>query len=144
MLAAWQADFALSLTGETDAGAVHAQRAIDIGRELGDASIELIGCSQLGLALVARGDVAEGMRLLQASAAAAVAGEIADRALAGYACCYLITACGRVHDDSWTRSARGSATTPCGSSAGPSTPACSSSRATGTGRRRRCSGPHTT
>ena len=98
MLAAWQADFAITITGETEAGVAYAQRAVDIGRELGDTGIELIGCSQLGLGLVARGDVAEGMRLLQASAAAAVAGEFGDRALAGFACCYLITACGRVHD----------------------------------------------
>ena len=98
LLAAWQADFQITVTGETEAGVAHAQRAIDIGRQLGDAGIELIGCSQLGLGLVARGDVAEGMRLLQASAAAAVAGEFGDRALAGFACCYLITACGRVHD----------------------------------------------
>jgi DNA-binding CsgD family transcriptional regulator len=98
LLAAWQADFEITVIGETEAGVAHARLAIDLGRELGDAGIELIGRSQLGLGMVARGDVAEGMRLLQASAAAAVAGEFGDRTLAGFACCYLITACGRVHD----------------------------------------------
>jgi LuxR family transcriptional regulator, maltose regulon positive regulatory protein len=98
LLAAWQADFRITVTGETEAGVAHARRAIDLGRELGDADIELIGRSQLGLALVARGDVAEGLRMLQASAAAAVVGEIADRALAGFACCYLIAACDQIHD----------------------------------------------
>ena len=98
MLAVWQADFAITIFADTDAGTEYAQRAIDIGRELGEDGIELMGRSQLGLVMVARGEVAEGMRLLQGSAAAAVAGEFGDRALAGYACCYLITACGRVSD----------------------------------------------
>jgi LuxR family transcriptional regulator, maltose regulon positive regulatory protein len=98
MLAVWQADFAITVFADTDAGIEYAQRAIDIGRELGEDGIELIGRSQLGLVMVARGEVTEGMRLLQGSAAAAVAGEFGDRALAGYACCYLITACGRVSD----------------------------------------------
>ena len=98
LLAVWQADFAISGAADTEGGEVHARRAIEIGRELGDDGIELMGQAQLGLVLVARGEVEEGLRLLQGSAAAAVAGEFGYRDLAGYACCYLITACGRIHD----------------------------------------------
>ena len=45
-----------------------------------------------------RGEVQAGMRLLEATAVAATAGEISDPAYAGYACCYLITACHEVRD----------------------------------------------
>ena len=84
--------------GDTDAAAEHADRAVEIARELGDVDIELVGRSQQGIVLVTRGRVVDGMRLLDTSAAAAVAGEINDRALAGYACCYIINACELVHD----------------------------------------------
>jgi ATP/maltotriose-dependent transcriptional regulator MalT len=97
LLAAWLADFAIT-AGDIDAAAAHADRAVDVARELGDVDIELIGRSQQGLVLVTRGRVVDGMRLLDASAAAAIAGEIGDRALAGYACCYVINACELVHD----------------------------------------------
>jgi ATP/maltotriose-dependent transcriptional regulator MalT len=97
LLASWLADFAIT-AGDTDAAAGHADRAVEIAREVGDVDIELIGRSQQGIVLVTRGRVVDGMRLLDASAAAAVAGEINDRALAGYACCYIINACELVHD----------------------------------------------
>jgi ATP/maltotriose-dependent transcriptional regulator MalT len=51
-----------------------------------------------GLALVAAGDVDEGMRRLDDAAAAAVAGAIADARLAEVVCCHLIDACKRVRD----------------------------------------------
>jgi LuxR family transcriptional regulator, maltose regulon positive regulatory protein len=97
LLAAWLADFAIT-AGDTDAAAGHADRAVEIARDIGDADIELVGRAQQGIVLVTRGRVVDGMRLLDTSAAAAVAGEISDRALAGYACCYVINACGLVHD----------------------------------------------
>lgn len=98
LLAMWQADFAIGVTGDSAAAAEHAARTREIGRELAENDIELIGRAQEGNLLVARGEVTEGMRLLTAAAAAAVSGEISDRALAGYACCYMINACGLIRD----------------------------------------------
>ena len=51
-----------------------------------------------GLACVAEGAVADGMRRLDEATTAAVAGEIADVRLAETICCHLIDACQRVRD----------------------------------------------
>jgi DNA-binding NarL/FixJ family response regulator len=51
-----------------------------------------------GLALVAEGEVAEGMRRLDEAATAATSGEIADAALVEIICCHVIDACKRVRD----------------------------------------------
>jgi LuxR family maltose regulon positive regulatory protein len=99
-LAAWQADFTLTVDGDAVAGAAKAAEVVRIGRELGIADVELIGRSQSGLALVLQGRITEGMRLLDSSAAAAVAGEIVDPAYAGYALCYVINACELARDPS--------------------------------------------
>ncbi|MFC6287828.1 LuxR C-terminal-related transcriptional regulator [Nocardioides sp. GCM10027113] len=98
LLAMWRADFALDAFGDTEEAVRQAARAREIGRELGQDDIELFGRAIEGNLLVTRGQVTEGMRLLTAAAAAAVSGDIADRALAGYACCYLINACDLVND----------------------------------------------
>src|SRR5205085_4089541 len=59
---------------------------------------EMLGLSLQGLALVASGAVAEGMRLLDEVNAAVVAGELTDQIAIGLASCYLIAACDRVRD----------------------------------------------
>lgn len=92
-LAAWEADFAIT-HGDLTLAARKSEEAVSIGRQLGIRDVELIGRAQQGYLLVVQGRAAEGMRLLDASAAAAVAGEFTDRALGGYACCYEI---GRAH-----------------------------------------------
>ncbi len=97
LLATWEADFAIE-AADTDLAEQKAARAIEIGVEVGDADVELMGRAQEGLVKVVRGDVDAGMRLLDASAAAAVAGEFHDPAFAGYACCYLISVCSLVRD----------------------------------------------
>jgi DNA-binding NarL/FixJ family response regulator len=51
-----------------------------------------------GLALVADGEVAEGMRRLDEAATAATSGEVADAALVEIICCHVIEACKRVRD----------------------------------------------
>ncbi len=96
-LAAWEADFAIAVSDVAQAEQ-HASTAVAIGRELGVPDIELLGQAQLGYALVMRGEIPRGMRLLDASAAAAAAGEVVDPALAGYCFCYVISACSHVLD----------------------------------------------
>lgn len=96
-LALWEADFALS-DSDLDTAELRSVEALEIGRRLEDADIELLARSQQGLVQLMRGEVQAGMRLLEATAVAATAGEISDPAYAGYACCYLITACHEVRD----------------------------------------------
>lgn len=96
-LALWEGDFALSAS-DLAAAETKADEALEIGRQLEDADIELLARAQQGLVQLMRGDVQAGMRLLEATAVAATTGEISDPAYAGYACCYLITACHEVRD----------------------------------------------
>ena len=96
-LALWEADFALSVA-DLSVAKLKAAEALEIGRQLEDSNIELLARSQQGLVQLMRGEVQAGMRLLEATAVAATAGEISDPAYAGYACCYLITACHEVRD----------------------------------------------
>lgn len=51
-----------------------------------------------GLSAVTRGDIAEGMRRLDAAVTAALGGEVQDISAVGPICCYLIFACERVRD----------------------------------------------
>lgn len=96
-LAAWQADFSYA-AGDTAGLVAGANRVIEIAAELGNSDLDLIGRAQLGLGKVMQGEVDTGMRLLDATAVAAVAGELGDIEFAGYVCCYLIGACGVARD----------------------------------------------
>src|SRR5205823_1268836 len=64
----------------------------------GDSEMEVLSIGMEGLARVTRGDIADGMRLLDESTTAALAGECRDLSVVGTACCYLISACERVRD----------------------------------------------
>lgn len=97
-LSVWEGDFAISAENDPVKAARLAGRTIEIGRAVGVPDIELLGLAQQGVALVSQGHVTEGMRRLDASVTAAVAGEMSDVASAGYACCYLISACEQVRD----------------------------------------------
>jgi ATP/maltotriose-dependent transcriptional regulator MalT len=73
-------------------------QAGELARSLGVFDLEMLACAYRGLALVSQGRVSEGMRLLDGSTAAALAGEIADADAQCSACCCLIYACERVRD----------------------------------------------
>ncbi|MFE6964696.1 LuxR C-terminal-related transcriptional regulator [Agromyces sp. NPDC057679] len=96
-LALWEADFALS-DSNLGIAELKSAEALEIGRLLDDSDIELLARAQQGLVRLMRGEIEDGMRLLEATAVAALTGEISDPAYAGYACCYLITACQEVRD----------------------------------------------
>jgi ATP/maltotriose-dependent transcriptional regulator MalT len=89
---------ALLVRNDPDEAARLAREANAIGRELGDLDLELFALAQEGLVLVGEGRVDEGMRRLDAAAAAAVAGELTDVDAITTTCCYLIYACKRVRD----------------------------------------------
>lgn len=89
---------ALFEDGEPDRAHDHATRGIRVAQAVGDIDLEMLGRSLQGLALVASGAVAEGMRGLDEVNAAVVAGEMDDWVAIGLSCCYMIAACDRVRD----------------------------------------------
>jgi DNA-binding NarL/FixJ family response regulator len=91
---------ALCLLEEGDLERAHALAAegIRVAREVGNTDLEMVGRAVQGLALVASGAVAEGMRGLDEVNAAVVAGELKDLVAIGLSCCYMIAACERVRD----------------------------------------------
>ncbi len=97
LVAMWEADFAVE-SADTDLAEQKAARVVEIGETLGNTDLELIGQAQQGYVKVVRGEVDDGMRMLDAAAAAAVTGEFSDQAFAGWSCCYLISACTQVRD----------------------------------------------
>jgi len=90
----------LCLLEEGDPERAHALAADGIreARAAGNVDLEMLGRAVQGLALVASGAVAEGMRLLDEVNTAVVAGELTDLVAIGLSCCYLISACERVRD----------------------------------------------
>lgn len=68
------------------------------GRTLGVVDLEMHGLALEGLALVAMGQVEQGMARLDEATAAATSGEMEDPALIGVTCCFLIYACEWVRD----------------------------------------------
>jgi ATP/maltotriose-dependent transcriptional regulator MalT len=89
-----------ALHGDHDPAAARALAAEGVAAAREAASVEYeMGCLALeGLALVAAGEVADGMRRLDAATTAAVAGEVQNVRLVEVICCHLIDACQRVRD----------------------------------------------
>jgi len=75
-----------------------AAEAIRIAQEASSVDFEMLGRAVQGLALVAAGSVAEGMRRLDEVNAAVIGGELKDLVVIGLSCCYMISACERVRD----------------------------------------------
>ncbi len=96
-LAVREAEVALN-AGTPEVARAAAERAIAIGEQTGDEDVQVVGRSLEGVALVQEGEIAEGMRRLDESAAAATAGEIVDLMWTSKVCCNLISACERVGD----------------------------------------------
>ena len=97
-LAVRQAEVALNVDHDAEAALVASTRAQDVGRSVGDHELVIVGQSLAGLARVRLGDVDGGMPLLDAAAAAATAGDVAELMWMGKICCWLISACQETHD----------------------------------------------
>jgi ATP/maltotriose-dependent transcriptional regulator MalT len=72
--------------------------SLDLARQYNAIDGEMVCLALRGLALVAQGEVEEGMRSLDEATAAAVGGEVADARLVQTICCHMIDACKRVRD----------------------------------------------
>jgi DNA-binding SARP family transcriptional activator len=110
-LAFLEGEVALVAHGDTARAAEHAARALEVGRRTGVMDLEMLALSLIGLARVAAGEIAEGMRDLDQATAAAVGGELSGLHFAGAVCCHMIYACERVHDveraAQWCETVRG-------------------------------------
>jgi DNA-binding CsgD family transcriptional regulator len=76
----------------------HAREALAIGRRVGNADVEVMALSQLGLACVSQGRVQEGLTLIDEAMAAATGGEASDPLAISDTCCTTLVACDRLAD----------------------------------------------
>ena len=93
-----EASLCLMEAGDPDRAHTMAVEGMRIARAARNVDLEMLALSVQGLALVASGAIAEGMRRLDEVNTAIVAGELTDLVAIGLACCYLIAACERVRD----------------------------------------------
>ena len=98
LLGILDAHLALLVDHDLEAARRHCDETEALGRALGDVNAEVGARAVRGLLLVTQGAVAEGMRLLDEAAAAAVGGELTEPIAATSVPCYLIYACKRVRD----------------------------------------------
>lgn len=75
-----------------------ARGAKDMARDLGLLDLEMYGQALEGLALVALGDVSEGLTCLDEATAAVVSGEVENLRAVASTCCVMIWACERIRD----------------------------------------------
>jgi len=94
----WQAHHAILLHNEIERGRALLSEAMAMSRGLGLTEVELLARGLFGFTLVTEGKLAEGMRYLDETATAAIAGELRDPEMRGQACCYVLTACEQVGD----------------------------------------------
>lgn len=93
-----EAHHALVVRNDPPGARAAARDALRIARTVSDVDHEMLAGAIEGLAMVTAGDVRDGMRRLDASAAAALGGEMADLAAMSVTCCYVIQACEKVRD----------------------------------------------
>lgn len=89
--------FHAALIGDNEESLAQASRALDVARRLGDPGVEAIAMSAKAAALLARGDVEEGLALADEATLTAVSGEL-EPAAAGGVCCTTIESCAGIGD----------------------------------------------
>jgi len=93
-----RAHLALLVDHDPDAARAESAQAIALAREVGAVDVEMLALGLNGLALVSLGETEEGMRRIDAAAAAAVGGEMTDADSIETVCCFALDACKRVRD----------------------------------------------
>ena len=97
-LALWEGHFERLVERDVERARACAARALELASALGLRDLELLTIGLEGLILVGDGQVVEGMRRIDESTAAAMAGEIRELDAVSQACCFLIYACEQVWD----------------------------------------------
>jgi LuxR family transcriptional regulator, maltose regulon positive regulatory protein len=98
LLTMWSGHIALFEDNDVPAAKAASAETIALARELGIVDLEMLALALEGLALVSAGEVEDGMRRLDESVTAALAGDVEDPDAVVTACCYLLYACERVRD----------------------------------------------
>jgi class 3 adenylate cyclase/tetratricopeptide (TPR) repeat protein len=96
-LARLLAVIAFESRGDFDAALAHGRHALEIGTRFADRELQALGLQDQGRALVAKGDVAEGMAMIEEATSAAVSGELSPY-YTGVIYCNMISACGELAD----------------------------------------------
>jgi class 3 adenylate cyclase len=86
-----------SSAGRNDESIEAAKRAVEVGMRVGDANLQALGSVYQGVALVDRGDVEEGLQLIDDATLAAVSGEL-DIYATGVVYCNTIATCCEIAD----------------------------------------------
>ena len=92
--------FYAALTGDSDGALAAAERAHAIGTRIGDRDLQAMGLSERGAALIAKGQLVDGLAAIDEATIAAVGGEL-DPITAGGVCCTTIESCAALGD--WRR-----------------------------------------
>lgn len=85
------------MLGEIEASLSHARYATELGDRFGDASLQAMGLNMQGRALIVRGEVDEGLALLDETTALAVSGAL-EPLTTGYVYCSTVCGCQSVAD----------------------------------------------
>ncbi|MGE5233821.1 MAG: LuxR C-terminal-related transcriptional regulator [Acidobacteriota bacterium] len=97
-LALWEGHLERLVERNAERARACAARAFELAAALGLRDLELLTIGLEGLILIGEGQVVEGMRRIDESTAAAMAGEIRELDAVSQACCFLIYACEQVWD----------------------------------------------
>jgi DNA-binding NarL/FixJ family response regulator len=110
-LALNEGSYVLNVSGDLEEAAALGGRATALGQALGVPDLEAVGLALEGITMVRRGEVEDGMRLLDEASAIAAGEELRWPISQGWALCYLISACEGVGDfpraTQWCEAARG-------------------------------------
>ena len=93
-----RAHLALLVNHDPEAARIQSEQAIALARKVGAVDVEMLALGLNGLALVSLGETEDGMRRVDAAAAAAVGGEMTDADSIESVCCYALDACKLVRD----------------------------------------------
>jgi len=85
------------MVGDHEKGIAQAEKSYEIGKRFGDRDLQALALTGKGRALVVRGEVDEGLRLLDEATAAAVSGELRPFST-GLIYCVTITSCNNLGD----------------------------------------------
>lgn len=96
-LALLDAEIALARSDPSTAERL-AREALELGRGIGDAGVEVVALAVLGTALVASGAVGEGLQRLEECVAMVIGEEFAETAAPGWALCHSVSACADAGD----------------------------------------------
>ncbi len=83
--------------GDTDAAIAYAKEVGEFGARLGDPNLTALSLQDEGRALVQRGEIKQGMAMIDEAMASAVAGELTPH-ITGKAYCNMLAACDKVAD----------------------------------------------